>query len=105
MVSVMVSVRGRGKPSASATGGLLSACVHVCMCVVVTHSSGNHGRAVAAAAKLFGVAASVVVPDDTPANKISNIKSYGAVVVTCEPTQTARIATCNELAQSTFVRA
>ena len=70
---------------------------------VVTHSSGNHGRAVAAAAKLFGIKASVVVPNDTPPNKIAHIKSHGAVVVTCEPTQTARNQTCYELAQSTSV--
>lgn len=48
---------------------------------VVTHSSGNHGQAVAYAAAVFGVPAVVVVPDVAPATKIESIRSYGAEVV------------------------
>ena len=44
---------------------------------VVTHSSGNHGAAVALAAKLRGIPAFVVVPSNTPAVKRAAIRSYG----------------------------
>lgn len=48
---------------------------------VVTHSSGNHGRAVAWAAREFGVPACVVVPDGTPAVKVDGIRALGAEVL------------------------
>jgi threonine dehydratase len=41
---------------------------------VVCHSSGNHGQAVAAAAEVFGVPATVVVPNDTPKVKCDAIE-------------------------------
>lgn len=44
---------------------------------VVTHSSGNHGGALALAAKLRGIPAHVVVPHDTPLCKIGAIEGYG----------------------------
>jgi threonine dehydratase len=43
----------------------------------VTHSSGNHGGALALAAKLRGITAHVVVPHDTPLCKIKAIEGYG----------------------------
>jgi len=43
----------------------------------VTHSSGNHGQAVALAAQLNGVTAHVVVPRTTPQCKIDAIENYG----------------------------
>jgi len=43
----------------------------------VTHSSGNHGQAVALAAQLNGVTAHVVVPRTTPQCKIDAIEGYG----------------------------
>ena len=46
---------------------------------VVTHSSGNHGQAVALAAQLNGVTAHVVVPRTTPQCKIDAIEGYGGV--------------------------
>jgi len=48
---------------------------------VVTGSSGNHAAAVALAARLFGVAATVVMPEDAPANKRAATEGYGATVV------------------------
>lgn len=48
---------------------------------VVTHSSGNHGRAVAYAAALFGVPAVVVIPDVAPPIKIEAVRELGAEVV------------------------
>ncbi len=52
---------------------------------VVTHSSGNHGRALAYAAKLFGVPAVIVMPTTSPAMKIAAVASLGAEVILVEP--------------------
>ena len=43
----------------------------------MTHSSGNHGQAVALAANLAGIPADVVVPLDTPQCKVDAIQAYG----------------------------
>lgn len=50
---------------------------------VVAHSSGNHAQAVALAAKLFGVSAIIVMPEDAPAVKRAATEGYGARVVAC----------------------
>lgn len=59
---------------------------------VVTHSSGNHGAALAWAAGLRGVSATVVVPSNAPKPKKFAIEAYGARIVFCEPTVAAREA-------------
>jgi threonine dehydratase len=61
---------------------------------VVTHSSGNHGAALALAAKLRGIACHVVVPEGAVATKLVNIVRQGAVLWRCAPTQAAREAEC-----------
>ena len=48
---------------------------------VVAFSSGNHGQAVALAARLLGVPATVVLPRDAPGVKLAATKGYGAEVV------------------------
>ena len=48
---------------------------------VVTASAGNHGQAVAWAAREAGVRATVFMPEDAPIAKIEATKSYGADVV------------------------
>ncbi|WP_184966380.1 threonine ammonia-lyase [Nonomuraea endophytica] len=48
---------------------------------VVTHSSGNHGQALAYAAKLLGVPCVVVVPEGTPRVKAEAIVGHGAELV------------------------
>jgi threonine dehydratase len=48
---------------------------------VVTASAGNHGQAVAWAARESGVPATVFMPEDAPTAKIEATKSYGAEVV------------------------
>ncbi|MFI6030116.1 threonine/serine dehydratase [Amycolatopsis magusensis] len=48
---------------------------------VVAYSSGNHAQAVAAAAKMFGVRAVIVVPDSTPRNKVEATTAHGAQVI------------------------
>ena len=50
---------------------------------VATHSSGNHGQAVAYAAAIVGVPATVVMPDHAPDVKVEAVKGYGASVVMC----------------------
>ena len=51
---------------------------------VVTASSGNHGRALAYAAKRLGIPVLIVIPYGTPAFKVEAIRSLGAEIVQCE---------------------
>jgi threonine dehydratase len=64
---------------------------------VATHSSGNHGAALAMAATRRGIPAWVVVPTDASAFKRSAIARYGATVVDCAPGQASREAKLAEL--------
>ena len=64
---------------------------------VVTHSSGNHGAALAWAARLRGIKATVVVPDNAPAPKKRAIAAYGADIVYCAPNVVAREAAVGNL--------
>jgi len=66
---------------------------------VVAHSSGNHGFAVAYAARLLGIRAAIVVPENAPAVKTEAIASAGAELVRVEPTLAARIAGAEEIAR------
>ncbi|HJU24857.1 MAG TPA: pyridoxal-phosphate dependent enzyme [Casimicrobiaceae bacterium] len=66
---------------------------------VVTHSSGNHGAAVAYAAKVRGIPAWVVMPSNAPRVKQENVRRFGATVRLCEPTLAAREAACDDVAR------
>ncbi|KAF1704670.1 pyridoxal-phosphate dependent enzyme [Pseudoxanthomonas kaohsiungensis] len=68
---------------------------------VVTHSSGNHGAALALAARGRGIACHVVVPEGAVAAKLANIQRHGATLWRCEATQAAREATCAQVQQAT----
>jgi threonine dehydratase len=68
---------------------------------VVTHSSGNHGTALALAARTRGIPCHVVVPDGAVAAKLANIQRHGATLWRCEATQAAREATCAQVQAST----
>ena len=59
---------------------------------VVTHSSGNHGAALALAARRRGIAAHVVVPSGAVPAKVAAIRAFGATVHECAPTLAAREA-------------
>ncbi len=48
---------------------------------VVAFSSGNHAQGVALAAKLLGISATIIMPLDAPANKVSATEADGARVV------------------------
>jgi threonine dehydratase len=64
---------------------------------VGTHSSGNHGAALALAAKVRGIPAYVVMPANAPAVKKAAVAGYGGLIVECEPTLAARAATLEGL--------
>jgi threonine dehydratase len=68
---------------------------------VVTHSSGNHGAAIAYAARARGIPAWVVMPSSAPAVKQANVRRFGANVRLCEATVAAREATCEEVMRET----
>jgi len=68
---------------------------------VATHSSGNHGAAVARAAKLRGIPAHIVMPSNSAKVKIRAVESYGAQVVFCEPTEESREIKCAEVISQT----
>lgn len=48
---------------------------------VVAFSSGNHAQGVAAAARMLGMPAVIIMPEDAPAMKIANTRAYGGEVV------------------------
>ena len=57
---------------------------------VITYSSGNHAQAVACAAGMLGIAATVVMPADAPAIKLAATRGYGAEVITYDPQEEKR---------------
>lgn len=59
---------------------------------VATHSSGNHGAALAAAARDRTIACDVVMPENAVASKIAAVRAHGGTVHFCAPTQAAREA-------------
>jgi threonine dehydratase len=68
---------------------------------VVTHSSGNHAQALALAARLRGIAATIVMPRGAPEVKRRAVEGYGATVVTCEPTLADRERCAEQIVQAT----
>ena len=54
---------------------------------VVTHSSGNHGAALANAATVRGIPCVVVMPEDAPRIKVDAVRGYGAEIVFCNRTE------------------
>lgn len=68
---------------------------------VATHSSGNHGAALARAAGLRGMRATVVMPRDANQAKKDAVIAYGATLVECEPTQRSREEAMQRLIEET----
>ena len=68
---------------------------------VVTHSSGNHAQALALAAKLRGVPATVVMPRTALAVKRAAVIGYGATVIECEPSLVERERVAGEVVART----
>jgi threonine dehydratase len=71
---------------------------------VVTHSSGNHGAALALAARTRGIACHVVVPEGAVRSKLAAIEGYGATLHHCAPTIAAREAACAQVQADTGAR-
>ncbi|WP_411833352.1 threonine/serine dehydratase [Pseudoxanthomonas mexicana] len=68
---------------------------------VVTHSSGNHGAALALASRTRGIACHVVVPEGAVASKLAAIAGYGAVLHRCASTIAERERACAQLQRDT----
>lgn len=68
---------------------------------VVTHSSGNHAQALALAARLQGMTAYVVMPENAPEVKRQAVIGYGGKVIPCVPTLEARESTCAQVQSET----
>ncbi|MFJ5456224.1 threo-3-hydroxy-L-aspartate ammonia-lyase [Pectobacterium sp. CHL-2024] len=66
---------------------------------VVTFSSGNHAQAIALAAKLLGIPATIVMPHDAPAAKVAATRGYGGNVVEYNRYAEDREQIGNDLAQ------
>ncbi len=68
---------------------------------VVTHSSGNHGAALALAARLRSIPCHVVAPEGATPSKLALIAEHGAVLHRCAPTLAAREALCARIQAAT----
>jgi threonine dehydratase len=68
---------------------------------VVTHSSGNHGAALAYAAARRGIPAFIVMPETAPRVKQENVRRRGATIRFCAPTLEARDAACAAVRRET----
>ncbi len=66
---------------------------------VVTASSGNHGQAVAWAARHFNLLAHIVVPTTAPAVKVKSAEAYGASVEYCGTTSRDRLERAQQVAE------
>lgn len=69
--------------------------------MVATHSSGNHGAALAWAARERGLACTVVMPETSPRAKRAAVAGYGALVEVCGPTQGDREVALEEVVART----
>lgn len=84
-----------------ATNAVFSLSENECSLGVATHSSGNHGAALAQAATWRKTQCHVVVPKNAPHTKIAAIKNYGARITLCEPSLRSREAVLQEVIAET----
>ena len=68
---------------------------------VCTHSSGNHAAALALAARMRGIPAYIVMPENAPEIKKIAVAGYGAQITFCTPTLEARESTLKKVATET----
>ncbi|MEP7134311.1 MAG: pyridoxal-phosphate dependent enzyme [Chloroflexota bacterium] len=64
---------------------------------VCTHSSGNHAQALALAARMRGIPAYIVMPNNAPTVKKNAVAGYGGQITFCEPTLEARESTLDRI--------
>jgi len=67
---------------------------------VVAHSSGNHAQAVSLAARLLGIRAVVVMPDNAPQVKVDGVRRYGGEIVFVGPANEERVQRAHEIADA-----
>lgn len=70
-------------------------------CGVATHSSGNHAQALALAARVRGIPAHIVMPENAPSVKKVAVAAYGGQITFCEPTLEARESTLAKVVEKT----
>lgn len=68
---------------------------------VVAFSSGNHAQGVAMAARLLGIPATIVMPENSVQTKVDATKAYGATVVQGGVTSATRDTVAREIAEKT----
>jgi threonine dehydratase len=68
---------------------------------VATHSSGNHAQALALAARIRGIPAHIVMPENAPAVKKAAVAGYGGQITFCEQTLQARESTLSHVVDET----
>jgi threonine dehydratase len=68
---------------------------------VATHSSGNHAAALARAARLRGIPAYIVMPENAPRAKIESVRRQGGHLTFCAPTLQAREAAAAQIISDT----
>ena len=68
---------------------------------VCTHSSGNHAAALALAARMRGIPAYIVMPNNAPSVKKNAVAGYGGFITFCEPTLVARENTLERISLDT----
>lgn len=68
---------------------------------VVAFSSGNHAQAIALSAKLLGIPATIVMPENSVAAKVEATRAYGAEVITAGVTAATRDSVAREVAERT----
>jgi len=68
---------------------------------VVTHSSGNHAAALALAARMNGVKANIVMPENAPFVKKNAVAGYGAEITFCRSTLESREGTTRLIMEKT----
>ena len=66
---------------------------------IITTSSGNNGAAVAFIADKIGTSSKIIMPNNTPKNKIENVQRYGGEIFYCEPNIKSREDTLEKMIQ------
>jgi threonine dehydratase len=84
-----------------ASNAVLSLNEEDAVCGVCTHSSGNHAQALALAARMRGIPAYIVMPDNAPSVKKNAVAGYGGKITFCEPTLEARESTLERIRLAT----
>lgn len=68
---------------------------------IAAHSSGNHAQAVARAAKILGIKAYIVMPDNSSTIKRKGVEELGGEIFLCAPNQKEREETLKDIISKT----